>query len=125
MDRKDLKMMLDVERNLYKMLQYSSEDDQQAAKADSEGDDEPYAPNSYDIDIISGLSLKQLETFMIQGDMRRCVVCNLNYAKKDKDHRGNLPRVLFCGDSICEQCIIKHTQKASIIQDKRINGAAC
>jgi hypothetical protein len=28
MERKDLNMMLEVEKNLYKMLQYSSEDDQ-------------------------------------------------------------------------------------------------
>jgi hypothetical protein len=109
MDRKDLKMMLDIEKNLYKMLQYSSEDDQQAAKADSDGDDEPYAPTSHDVDAIAGLSLKQLETFMIQGDLRRCVVCNSQYANKDGQNRGNLPRVLFCGDSICEQCIVKHT----------------
>jgi len=65
MDRKDLKMMLDVEKNLYKMLQYSSEDDQQAAMADSEGDDEPYRPNVIDVETIAGMSLKQLETFMI------------------------------------------------------------
>ena len=65
MERKDLKMMLEVEKNLYKMLQYSSEDDQQAAKADSEGDDEPYRPSVIDVETIAGMSLKQLETFMI------------------------------------------------------------
>ena len=58
-------MMLEVEKNLYKMLQYSSEDDQQAAKADSEGDDEPYTPSVIDVETIAGMSLKQLETFMI------------------------------------------------------------
>ena len=65
MERKDLKMMLEVEKNLYKMLQYSSEDDQQAAKADSEGDDEPYRPSVIDVETIAGMSLNQLETFMI------------------------------------------------------------
>ena len=58
-------MMLEVEKNLYKMLQYSSEDDQEAAKADSEGDDEPYRPSVFDVETIAGMSLKQLETFMI------------------------------------------------------------
>ena len=66
MERKDLKMMLDVEKNLYRMLQYSSEDDLTQAKADSDGDDEPkFSPSVAEVDAIAGLSLKQLETFMI------------------------------------------------------------
>lgn len=52
-------MMLDVERNLYRMLQYSSEDDLTQAKADSDGDDEPrFSPSVAEVDAIAGLSLK-------------------------------------------------------------------
>lgn len=47
---------------------------------------------------------------MIQGDLRRCVCCNAQYTTGVKEGtKANLPRVLFCGDVICEQCIIKHT----------------
>ena len=38
---------------------------------------------------------------------------------------GNLPRVLFCGDSICENCIVKQIQRASIADKKNTNVAAC
>lgn len=36
----------------------------------------------------------------IHGDLYHCAVCS---SKFEEDN--NLPRVLFCGDSLCEQCI--------------------
>ena len=64
--------------------------------------DEPKAPEI-------GGSLKNLENFLIKGDLRNCVLCNSTYTEGDP-HRGiapNLPRVLYCGDSLCEGCITK------------------
>jgi hypothetical protein len=58
---------------------------------------------------ILGGSLKNLETFLIRGDLRRCVICYSEYSDYDQTTGvGNLPRVLYCGDSMCENCIIKH-----------------
>ncbi len=56
-----------------------------------------------------GGSLKNLENLLIRGDLRRCVICSSEYTDCDpvSGNGGNLPRVLFCGDCICEACIVK------------------
>ena len=56
-----------------------------------------------------GGSLKNLEDFLIRGDLRNCVLCNSKYSEGDpsKGIPANLPRMLYCGDSLCEQCIKK------------------
>ena len=77
---------------------------------------------------ILGGNLKNLETFLIKGDLRRCVICNLEYSDNDpiSGSAGNLPRVLYCGDCMCENCIVKHIQKASITDRQNMkNVAAC
>ena len=63
---------------------------------------EPQAPQI-------GGSLKNLENYLIKGDLRNCVLCNTKYSEPDPAAgiAGNLPRVLFCGDSLCESCITK------------------
>ena len=63
-----------------------------------------------------GGSLKNLENFLIRGDLRRCVICNIEYKDVDLSagNGSNLPRVLYCGDCICENCIVKQIQRASI-----------
>lgn len=37
---------------------------------------------------------------LIHGDLLHCVVCSSKF-----DENGNLPRVLFCGDCLCERCL--------------------
>ena len=72
--------------------------------------------------------MKNLEDYLIRGDLRRCVLCNSKYHEPDpeKGIAGNLPRVLYCGDCICEQCIAKQIQRASIADRKNVkNVAAC
>ena len=56
-----------------------------------------------------GGSLKNLENFLIKGDLRNCVLCNSTFTEGDQEKNilPNLPRVLFCGDSLCENCITK------------------
>jgi hypothetical protein len=46
-------------------------------------------------------SLKQ----MVKGDMVNCPICNLPYQEWC-----NQPRILFCGDTICEDCAEKACQ---------------
>ena len=48
--------------------------------------------------------MKNLEDYLIRGDLRRCVLCNSKYHEPDpeKGIAGNLPRVLYCGDCIFE-----------------------
>jgi hypothetical protein len=66
---------------------------------------------------VLGGSLKNLEQYLIKGDLRRCVICNASYEDMDSNgNGGNLPRVLYCGDCICETCIVKQIQKASITE---------
>ena len=71
--------------------------------------------------------MKNLEDYLIKGDLRRCVLCNSKFSIPDADRgiAGNLPRVLFCGDSVCEHCIVKQIQRASITNKKNTNVAAC
>lgn len=71
-----------------------------------------------------GGSLKNLESYLIKGDMRRCVLCNSEYTEGDEGVQPNIPRVLYCGCCMCEACIVKQIQKASLI-DRQQNGAAC
>ena len=63
---------------------------------------EPQAPQI-------GGSLKNLENYLIKGDLRNCVLCNSKYTEGDTSAgiQANLPRVLYCGDSLCESCITK------------------
>lgn len=64
-----------------------------------------------------GGSLKNLENYVIKGDLRRCVICNEKYVYSDDDKlslQNNLPRVLYCGDCLCEECIVKLIQRASV-----------
>jgi|694.fasta_scaffold80157_2 hypothetical protein len=64
-----------------------------------------------------GGSLKNLENYVIKGDLRRCVICNEKYAYSDDEKlslKNNLPRVLYCGDCLCEECIVKLIQRASV-----------
>jgi len=58
---------------------------------------------------ILGGSLRNLENFLIKGDLHRCVICNLEYTECDptSGNGSNLPRVLYCGDCLCETCIVK------------------
>lgn len=76
---------------------------------------------------ILGGSLKNLEQFLIKGDLRRCVICNSEYSDNDPvtNTGGNLPRVLYCGDCLCENCIVKQIQRASITDKQNFNIAAC
>ena len=71
--------------------------------------------------------LKNLEHFLIKGDPRRCILCNSEYTENDPatGNGGNLPRVLYCGDCICETCIVKQIQKAPISDKQNLNIAAC
>ena len=54
-----------------------------------------------------GGNLRNLEKFLIKGDLRKCVICNSEYTNATSITQGNLPRVLYCGDSLCEGCIVK------------------
>ena len=76
---------------------------------------EPQAPQI-------GGSLKNLENFLIKGDLRNCVLCNSKYSEGDPScgQSSNLPRVLYCGDSLCESCIMKQIQRASISSGSNI-----
>ena len=71
-----------------------------------------------------GGNLRNLENFLIKGDLRRCVICNSEYSHGDGGCGSNLPRVLYCGCCMCEGCIAKHILKVSIT-DKHQSGAAC
>ena len=65
---------------------------------------------------------------MIRGDLRNCVLCNSKYSEGDPERgvAANLPRVLYCGDSLCENCITKQIQRASITDRVNYqNVAAC
>lgn len=53
-------------------------------------------------------NLKQLVNF-IQGDMLHCMVCS---SKFEEPH--NMPRVLFCGDSLCEKCLRQSIQPKAL-----------
>ena len=59
---------------------------------------------------LAGGNLQKLETFLVGGDLRRCVICSSEYQDNDPvtGNAGNLPRVLYCGDCMCENCIVKH-----------------
>jgi len=73
-----------------------------------------------------GGSLKNLEHYLIKGDLRRCVICNEKFeCAEDETAASNLPRVLYCGDCLCEQCISKYIQRASVSDAKIGSVAAC
>ena len=99
--------MLDLEKSLLSMIRESSLNDfiVPTSSPPPEADLEESEPISA---AMLGGSLKNLEHFLIQGDIRRCVICNSEYADVDiNGNGGNLPRVLYCGDCICEACIVK------------------
>ena len=125
----ELQQLLQLETSLFKLLQESSISDFMIPTqsqpldsfADADQEQEPAQPQI-------GGSLKNLENYLIRGDLRRCVLCNSKYQEPDpeKGTAGNLPRVLYCGDCICEQCITKQIQRASIADRKSVrNVAAC
>jgi hypothetical protein len=37
---------------------------------------------------------------LIKGDMLHCAICNAKFVETF-----NLPKVLYCGDCLCEKCI--------------------
>jgi hypothetical protein len=75
-------------------------------QAQHEIDDEDSAKEPMSPQI--GGTLKNLEDYLIKGDLRRCVICNEKFRNSNEQgDKGNLPRVLYCGDCLCEQCIIK------------------
>ena len=64
-------------------------------------------------------NLKQLLNF-IQGDLYHCAVCSSKF-----EEPSNLPRVLFCGDCLCERCLRSSIQpKAISTSDKGKHEAA-
>lgn len=64
-------------------------------------------------------NLKQLLNF-IHGDLYHCAVCSSKF-----EEPSNLPRVLFCGDCLCERCLRSSIQpKALTTSDKGKREAA-
>lgn len=63
-------------------------------------------------------NLKQLVSF-IQGDLYHCAVCSSKF-----EEPSNLPRVLFCGDCLCERCIRSAIQPRALNQDSKNSDAA-
>jgi len=56
----------------------------------------------------------------IHGDLYHCAVCSSKF-----EEPGNLPRVLFCGDCLCERCLRSSIQpKALTTSDKSKREAA-
>lgn len=68
--------------------------------------------------------MRNLENFLIRGDLRHCVLCNSEFTDTDSGPATNLPRVLYCGDCLCENCIERQIQKVSL-QDRQSNVASC
>ena len=100
----ELQQLLQLESSLFNLIQETSIADfmvpnREDGSAEFRDDDydsfmEPQAPRF-------GGSLKNLEDYLIKGDLRNCVLCNSKFSEK------NVPRMLYCGDSLCEQCITK------------------
>ena len=54
------------------------------------------------------------------------MICNERFECSDEESgASNLPRVLYCGDCLCEQCISKQIQRASVSDAKIGSVAAC
>jgi len=107
----ELQQLLQLESSLFNLLQETNmsefmvpnrHDDGSFLNEDFDSFSEPIAPQI-------GGSLKNLEDFLIKGDLRNCVLCNSKYTEGSPSQgiAANLPRVLFCGDSLCEHCITK------------------
>lgn len=97
----DLLQLFDLEQTLSNLLKESNYSDLQVPSF-----------------IEAGLGFEHLHTNYINGGgMTKCVICSSDFTDS------NLPRVLFCGDCICEGCI--KIQKCSITTDRNLNVAAC
>ena len=73
-----------------------------------------------------GGSLYNLGENLLKGDITICVLCDQHFECSELEPaKENLPRVLYCGDCICEHCISKLITKASISDPKIGNVAAC
>lgn len=62
-------------------------------------------------------NLKQLVNF-IHGDIYHCAICSSKFEEPT-----NLPRVLFCGDCLCERCIRSSIQPKAITDGKNREAA--
>lgn len=55
----------------------------------------------------------------IHGDLYHCAICSSKFEEPN-----NLPRVLFCGDCLCEKCISQSIMPISVIDKvKNLNAA--
>jgi NAD-dependent DNA ligase len=57
-------------------------------------------------EVIPSTNLRNLANY-IKGDISHCTICSSKFSENNK------PRVLFCGDCLCEDCI-----KRSIVRFK-------
>lgn len=130
----ELQQLLQLESSLFNLLQDTNISEfmvpnrQGQADHASDFNDEEYESFFEPMAPQIGGSLKNLENYLIKGDLRNCVLCNSKYSKGDlkRGQAANLPRVLYCGDSLCESCIMKQIQRASISSGSNIqNVAAC
>ena len=118
----ELLQLFELERTLAKLIQSSGlHSEPSAAQPDLQSDYADFEPVSQSK---HESNIRILQQFFIRGDLRKCVICNADYQNPTSTNQGNLPRVLYCGDCLCEGCIVKQIQKASIT-DKQQNVAAC
>ena len=101
----DLKQLIELEQALSKLITKNSV---MGAPLSSP----PPDPVEDDTEPVSqaarlGGSLANLESYLIKGDMRKCVLCNSEYTEGDESVQPNIPRVLYCGCCLCEACIAK------------------
>ena len=68
--------------------------------------DEPPIPQ------FTSTNLKKLVNF-IHGDIYHCAICSTKFEEPN-----NLPRVLFCGDCLCEKCLRQSIQPKALNDSK-------
>lgn len=81
-------------------------------------EDEPEPPlSNFYIPQLKPTNLRQLAAF-IHGDIYHCAICSTKF-----EEPANLPRVLFCGDCLCERCIRSSIQPKAITDGKNREAA--
>jgi hypothetical protein len=90
---------LELEQTLGKLIQGSGlfNVPQSSTPPDDFDDNENFEPISQ---ARIGGNLRNLENFLIKGDLRRCVICNSEYSHGDGGCGSNLPRCCTVG-AVC------------------------
>ena len=79
----ELQQLLQLESSLYNLLQETAISDFMVPNRQTGFDDEEYESLLEPVAPKVGGSLKNLEDFMIKGDLRNCVLCNSKYTEGD------------------------------------------